>query len=121
MKVDHAVNKAASGSVTQYFIAKLTSDTQAALAAAATDKLAGVFLNSAATTERCDVQTEGVAEVKAGGSVTVGDLLTSDASGQAITATASAGSNVRVIGFALMGASSGDIFKVKLAPGSFQG
>lgn len=121
MKVEHAINKIASGAVTKNFIAKLTSDTQAALASAATDKLMGVFLNDAADTEYVDVQTAGTAEVKAGGTVNVGDPVTSDANGKAVASAPAGGSNNRIVGFALVGAVSGDIFPIRLALGSLQG
>jgi hypothetical protein len=68
-----------------------------------------------------DVVLSGVATVEYGGNVTVGALLTSDSVGRAIAATASAGSNVRVIGVAMVGGVSGDLGAVLLSAGSFQG
>ena len=53
--------------------------------------------------------------------VTRGALLMSDSSGYGITAAASAGSNVRTIGIALMSGASGDIIPCYVCPGSFQG
>jgi hypothetical protein len=92
-------------------------------AAAATGALIGVCRQpgGAVSGERCDVDVAGVTEVVAGGTITRGALLTSDANGAVIAATAAAGSNVRVIGIALVSAASGDIIPVLLAPGSFQG
>jgi hypothetical protein len=71
--------------------------------------------------EPVDVVMSGVATVEYGGNVTVGALLTANATGQAIAATAAAGSNVRVIGIAMVGGVSGDLGAVLLSPGSFQG
>lgn len=71
--------------------------------------------------EPVDVVLSGVATVEYGGNVTVGALLTANATGQAIAATAAAGSNVRVIGIAMVGGVSGDLGAVMLSPGSFQG
>ncbi|MDA9499284.1 capsid cement protein [Bradyrhizobium sp. CCBAU 11357] len=90
--------------------------------AAATDKLIGITTEiAAASGERTDVVHEGIADLKLGGTVARGDLLTSDASGQGITAAPAAGSNNRIIGMALISGVVGDIIPVKVAPGSFQG
>jgi hypothetical protein len=92
-------------------------------AAAATDKLMGVCITpgGVASGDRTDVQTDGVAEIYAGGTVSRGDPITSDANGKAVTAAPSAGSNNRIIGFAEVSAAAGDLFRVKLALGVMQG
>ena len=74
-----------------------------------------------ATGDVVDVVLSGVATVEYGGTVTVGALLTADANGRAIAATASAGANIRVIGVAMVAGVSGDLGAVLLSPGSFQG
>lgn len=76
---------------------------------------------NAATGERVDVVITDIPTVEYGGSVTRGALLTSDADGKAITATASAGSNVRIGGVAMVSGVAGDLGAVRLGPGSFQG
>ena len=68
-----------------------------------------------------EVAHDDIADVVLGGAVTRGDLLTSDANGAAITATAAAGTNIRVIGIALVSGVAGDIIPVLLNPTSFQG
>lgn len=73
------------------------------------------------TGEPCDVHLAGIAEVEFGGTVTRGALLTSDATGRAIAATAAAGTNIRTIGVAMCSAVVGDIGPILLEPGSFQG
>ena len=92
-------------------------------AAAVGDKLIGVTLPNITTAsgESVDVIHEGIVELQLGGTVTRGDLLTSDASGQGTTAAPAAGTNNRVIGVALVSGVSGDIIPVLLSPGSFQG
>lgn len=92
-------------------------------ASAATGALIGVCRQpgGAVSGDRCDVDLSGVTEAVAGSTITRGQLLTADANGAVIAATASAGANVRVIGIALTSASAGDIIPVLLAPGSFQG
>jgi len=91
-------------------------------AAAATDKLIGVTTElSANANEPVDVIHEGVANIKAGGNVTRGDLVTSDANGNAVTAAPAAGTNNRIIGIARMSGVAGDVIEVLISPGSFQG
>ncbi|MCQ9378813.1 DUF2190 family protein [Methyloversatilis sp. XJ19-49] len=93
-----------------------SADTQAVQAAAATDKSMGVSDNlGAASGETFDVIVDGIALVKYGGNVAAGDLLTSDANGQAIATTTASN---RVIGIAMLSGVSGDIGSVRIAPGS---
>ena len=90
--------------------------------AAATDKLIGVTTEiDAASGERVDVVLEGIADLKIGGAVARGDLVTSDATGQGVTAAPAAGANNRIIGVALISGANGDIIPVKIAPSSLQG
>lgn len=91
-------------------------------AAAATDKIIGISTEiDASTGERTDVVHEGIADLKLGGTVARGDLLTSDASGQGVTAAPAAGSNNRVGAMALVSGVVGDIIPVKVLQGSLQG
>ncbi|WP_315804042.1 capsid cement protein [Bradyrhizobium sp. SZCCHNS3002] len=90
--------------------------------AAATDKIIGASTDiDAASGERCDVVLEGIADIKLGGTVARGDLLTADASGQGVTAAPAAGVNNRIGGMALISGVSGDVIPVKIAPSSLQG
>jgi hypothetical protein len=99
-----------------------TTDGQVLPAAAVSDKLFGITTDiAAATGERCDVILEGVADVLYGGTVARGDLLTSDASGRAVTAAPGAGVNNRVIGTALVSGVVGDIGQIIISTGSIQG
>ena len=98
------------------------ADYGALAAAAVSDKSFGISTEiAAASGERVDVVHEGIADLKLGGTVTRGDLLTSDASGQGVTAAPAAGTNNRVVGVALVSGVSGDIIPVLIQPGSFQG
>ena len=90
--------------------------------AAATDKLIGISTEiDAAINERCDVVLEGIADLKLGGAVARGDFLTSDATGQGITAAPAAGNNNRIGGMALISGVAGDIIPVKIVQSSLQG
>lgn len=82
-------------------------------AAAASDKMYGVAQHDAVDNARVRVAVMGIAEVKAGGTIADGDLLTSDANGDAVV---SAATN-RIIGVALSAAVLGDIFPILLSPG----
>lgn len=114
----------AGASVTQNRIVKMgAADGAVIQAAAATDKPIGVSVASldAASGARVDVVLSGIYEVKAGGTITRGDPITSDASGQAVTAAPAAGTNNGIIGRALQSAVSGDMVDVLICPSSFQG
>lgn len=121
--VELAKSFKAEGAIPAFTIVKVgAADGGLLAAAAATDKLIGVSTDiAAATGERCDAILSGVADVLYGGNVARGDLLSADASGRAIVAAASAGSNVRTIGFALVSAVVGDVGQAFIAQGSFQG
>jgi hypothetical protein len=113
----------AGGAITAYSIVKPgTNDYDVVLAAASSDKCIGITREfAAASGEPVDVIQDGIANLKLGGTVTRGDLLMSDASGFGILAAASAGTNVRVIGIALISGVSGDVIPVMIEAGSFQG
>ena len=113
----------AQAAITAYTLVALGSaDGQVVAAAAVSDKIIGVTTDVApAINERCDVILSGIADVLYGGTVARGDLLTSDASGRAVTAAPSAGTNNRVIGFALLGGVVGDIGQVYVNQSMMQG
>lgn len=113
----------AEGAISANTIVKVGANDYGILqGAAATDKLIGITTEIPASSgERTDVVLEGIADLKLGGTVARGDLLTSDASGQGVTAAPAAGSNNRIIAMALISGVSGDIIPVKVAPSSLQG
>jgi hypothetical protein len=117
-------NYSAEAAIAAYRIVKFgAADGGILQAAAAADKQIGVTDRIAATEagDRIDVIRTGIAEVQYGGAVAAGDLLTADASGRAIVATAGAGANVRVIGVAEVAGVVDDIGSMLIMPGSFQG
>lgn len=98
------------------------ADLQVFQAAAATDKLMGVTTEiSTVSGDRVDVVLLGIAEVKLGGTVTRGDRITSDASGNGVAAAPSAGTNNWVVGTALISGVAGDLISVIIGPTTFQG
>jgi hypothetical protein len=117
-------NYTAEGAIPAYRLVKFgAAEGSVLLATAAADKLIGVNDRFAAAVvgDRIDIVRTGIAEVEYGGTVAAGDLLTSDATGRAIVATAAAGANVRFIGVAEVAGVVGDIGSFMIEPGSFQG
>lgn len=116
-------NFIAETAVTKHRICKFgSSDTAVVQAAAVGDSLIGVSTEiDAAAGQPCDVRVTGVALVEAGGNITRGGPITSDANGKAVAAAPAAGANNRIIGHAHASAVAGDIFPVHLSMGSVQG
>lgn len=98
-------------------------DGQVITAAAAADGLLGVSDMSAdvASGSRVEVRLTNVAEVEAGGTIARGALVTSDATGRAVTAAPAAGVNVRTLGIAMASYVVGDVADIYLSQGSLQG
>jgi hypothetical protein len=117
----------AGGTVGHARFVKFDSDDRTVVqSAAAADFTIGVSdfspnATAAASGERVDVQLTDIATVTYGGTVTRGQLVISDSTGRAITATAAAGANVRTCGVAMVSGVVGDLGAVLLIPGSFQG
>ena len=84
-------------------------------ATAATDALIGVTTQIGSEGNgRVDVIFSGITEATAGGTITKGDVLTSDANADAVTASQATD---RVIGIALEDAVAGDFVSVLIAHG----
>lgn len=113
---------AAGAAIGANLIVKFGADDDTVIvAAAATDSLLGVVHLGPASGEPVDVMTHGIADVIAGGAITRGALVTSDAAGKAVAAAPGAGVNNRVLGVAMRSAVANDIIPVLLQPGSIQG
>ncbi len=112
----------AGAAIAAYRIVKQSDDNTVVQAAAVSDGLCGIANNLGAENgKRVDVVMDGVYEVEYGGNVAVGDPLTSDANGKAVAAAPAAGTNNRIIGFALQAGVSGDIGTCQISPGRIQG
>ncbi len=89
---------AAAGLIMQ----KNTTADQVALATAKTQVLVGILQNKPAASGRAaTVQVAGIAKVISGAAVTVGDLVTTDGNGKAITFSPTAATVEWVIGIAM--------------------
>lgn len=96
-----------------YIVAVDTSNDHAVvLGAAATDPIVGVLQNKPKANQGALVRFIGTTKVIAGGTITRGDRVTSDANGKAITTTSTGNA---VLGRALVSAVAGDILEVMLA------
>lgn len=104
------------------FVKPGAADYGALAAAAVSDKIFGVTTEiAAASGDRVDVVHEGIVDLKLGGTVARGDLLTSDASGQGVTAAPAAGTNNRIGAIALISGVSGDIIPALIRLSMMQG
>ncbi len=116
-------NYNAGGAISKRRFVKFGTDDRAVVqAAAATDSIIGVSTDvDTVIGEPTDVIHGGIALVQAGGAITRGQEVTSDANGKAVAATPAAGVNNRIAGIALQSAVLDDLFTVLLAPGVKQG
>lgn len=90
-----------------------TADNTVVKGSGVSDALFGVTHNlDAAAGDMADVIVGGIADVKAGGAITKGAYVTTDANGQAIAV--SAGTD-RTIGMAVTGAVAGDLVPVLIS------
>ncbi|MCI0443002.1 DUF2190 domain-containing protein [bacterium] len=120
----------AEGSINPYSIVKPGTDknaagTQMVVAAAATDlDMMGAIQNADAVVAGAQIRLPNIGEnalVKLGGTVVVGDRLTSGAAGVAVAAAPAAGVNNGTIGVAGQSGVSGDIIVYKHNPMRIQG
>lgn len=103
-------------SASQFRIAVVNSDEQAAIAAGATGKIIGVLYNKPSAADvAAEIAIGGVARVTAGGVVAAGDLLTSDGNGKAIATTTT---GHVLLGRALTGGADTQLIEVLLFPGT---
>ncbi len=105
----------AKADIDGYLIFKLDADGEVLIASAAADKSVGVTGRGGAKAgEHLAGHLIGHVPVKYGGSVARGDLLTANASGQAVATSAA---NARIIGVAMEKGVSGDVGQALLVPG----
>lgn len=122
-----SISLAAAAALTakQFYAVKIDSNGKAALAGAG-EAAIGIVQNNPAAGQPASVMISGTSKAVAGGNITAGDPVAADADGKLVNATkgrtntsdtgaaadALLGSNV--IGMALTGAASGDIFTVAI-------
>lgn len=113
---------AVESAVAAYLIVKPGVSGGVVPAAAATDALLGTNDNiDLATGQTGDFSITGESFVKLGGTVALMDPLTSDANGKAIKAVPAAGTNNRIIGYALQAGVANDVITYIGQPATYQG
>lgn len=95
----------------QFGIVQLDASGDLEKGESATDLLVGVLQNKPESGEMATYRFHGTSKVKAGGSISIGDWVTSDSSGHAVATTTDG--NI-TIGRALEAADDGDIIEVQL-------
>lgn len=96
-------------------LVKFSADRTVVPAAAATDAIIGVTTEVAAPSgESVDVIRSGLAEVIAGGAITRGTHVTSDANGNAVACAPGTGTTAQSIGIADVTAAASDIIDVMI-------
>jgi hypothetical protein len=106
---------AADLSAKQYRVVKIDSNGKAAMSDA-DDLGIGILQNNPGSGQPATVGYSGVSKALAGGTIAAGARVTSDANG-ALIAASSAGD--AVVGVAVTGAASGDLFPVLINPFPF--
>ena len=106
---DESFKAGADLSAKQYFLVKLDASADIVLAAAGTDKIKGVLQNDPKSGEVGTVRVLGISLVTLGGTVAIGDEMTSDSAGKGVVST-TAGD--RMIGEALRAGVSGDTIEM---------
>lgn len=99
-------------SAKQFYIGQLDASGNLEVGEGATDLLVGVIQNKAEAGQAAVYRFLGTSKVIAGGTIAIGDWVTSDASGKAVATTTDG--NI-TIGRALEAAAANDIFEVQLA------
>ncbi len=102
----------ADGTITEWQLVKRNADEHVLVSAAAYEKVVGIAIVEAVSGQIVSVATDDVCIAIAGGTISMGDLLTSNGDGTVITATA--GHTAYICGMALQDAASGDKFRVEL-------
>jgi hypothetical protein len=113
----------AGGTIAARTLVKFGADDQTVVAAAAVgDLILGVTTDLPVVAgETVDVILVGIGEAIAGGTITRGALLTSNATGQVVAAAPAAGANNRIAGVAIASAAANDIIAVLITQASLQG
>lgn len=115
--------KCTAAFATAFLIVKFGADDDTvSQATAVTEVYEGIAQHSTVSAnDEIAVMVEGISRVVAGGTITRGDYLTSDANGKAVTAAPAAGINNNIIGIAQKSGVVNDIITVRIAPQRIQG
>lgn len=101
----------------QFKFVTLEADGQVDLADADAENCIGVLINDPASGEAATVVISGKTMVTAGGSVTAGDEVCTDTSGDAVELSTSSSATAITMGYALEDAADGQVFAIELIQG----
>lgn len=101
----------------QFKFVTLEADGQVDLADADAERCIGVLLNDPAAGAEATVVVSGKTVVTAGGAITAGDEIVTDASGDAVELSASSSATAVTMGYALEDAADGQVFAIELIQG----
>ena len=108
------VSSADYSSANNYLAMKVTSSDEQLVTAGAGEEAIGVRLNKPNTGEAVQLAIGGIVPIKLGNTVTIGQKIKSDASGQGVAATTD---KDYMLGICLRGGVSGDIIPMLWQPG----
>jgi hypothetical protein len=103
--------KASEAFTAKYYVAQMDSSGDAEMGEGATDLLLGICQNEPADGENALIRIGGTSKAVAGGSISIGDWVTSHTDGTIVATTTD---KQTVIGRALEEADSGDIIEIML-------
>jgi len=104
-------------SAAQFKFVTLEADGQIDLADADAENCLGVLINDPTSGGAATVVISGKTMVTAGGAVTAGDAVVTDASGDAVELTTSSSATAITMGYALEDAADGQVFGIELIQG----
>lgn len=112
----------AGGAIGEKKLVKMSAGETVVEATDGSAPIIGASLAAIASGARAEIQVAGIASVKAGGNVAIGDYITAGAAGVAVASAPGAGTNSNVAGPNISKtAVSGDEFEILLSPGRIQG
>lgn len=113
----HGLTAAESLTAKQYHVVVLASTArQVKAASSGTVQNLGILDNDPAAGEPASVIGAGMAKAYAGGNITAGALVTANSTAQCVATTTA---NNKVVGRAITGASSGQLFEVFVLPSNY--
>lgn len=89
---------------------KVSGDLTVTVCSGATDCPCGILQDNPVSGAAASVMVQGISKLIAGGTITAGDRIGTDANGAAVKLTEGTDTSKYIVGFALTGAVSGDIF-----------
>lgn len=96
----------------KYKFVKLHTDGTAILTAGTSDNPYGILQNNPGVGGECEVMRDGVSKLVAGGSVSIGNIIGTDGSGQGVAYAYGTDTTKFMVGVALSAADSGQLFTV---------